>query len=161
MAGGAPQLSSEDATLTLGSILVELTKQRKLLEALNSKPTRIGWGGGRNQQEKLENWPIGGQDRILTPFKSRGSANLVIAPATYTKILPTNGGRGGISLINIGANPCFIYLANTGDAQTGAVGAGYLFPNGGDWDGKITHELWCGPVTAYSTLGTTLVLAEI
>ena len=126
-----------------------------------SRAGHVAWGSG-SIEKKMENWPVMGHERQIRVNTAKGTDNLVIAANVYTDIFPLNLGRGGLSIINIGANPCFIFLATASDAQqsNGAVASGYVATNG-DWDGRIGRAEWCGAVSVLSVLGTTLVVAEL
>jgi hypothetical protein len=148
--------------IALGGLLGLAHRALKALDQIalqTGEKTDIAWGGS-DLPDKLGNWPIPGRNRVVVPNRSKGQV-LVVAPAVYQIVFNHNKGRGGFQLINIGTNPAFVYLALPGDAQGNpGVATGYLFP-GGTWDGEITNELWCGPVSVYSALGTTLTVAEI
>lgn len=118
--------------------------------------------GGDSIERTVENWPVVGHERKVRATRTQGDDNLVIAAATYTDVLDQDMGRGGLSMMNIGANPCFVYLAAARDAKdrSGKVAAGYLAP-GASWDGRISDQMWVGPVSVRSVLGTTLVLGAI
>lgn len=118
--------------------------------------------GGDSIERTQRDWPVKGHKRQIRVNASRGTDNFTVPAGAnvYTDLLPEEHGRGGVSLVNIGANPCFVYLA---DAQTardraGAIAAGYMAA-GGTWDGEISDWLWVGPVSVRSVLGTTLVVA--
>ena len=118
--------------------------------------------GSDSIERTLENWPVIGHERKVAVNRSRGDSNLVLGAAVYFDLVDNEAGRGGLSVINIGANPCFVYLtdAQTAQGQNGKVAAGYMFP-GGAWDGKIGNETWVGKVSLQSPLGTTIVWAAI
>lgn len=124
--------------------------------------THIAFGADRIERT-LENWPVIGQQRKVRVGAMHGTNNFVVAAATYTDLTDANHGRGGLSIINIGANPCFVFLSKAQDAQAaaGAVASGYLAANGGAWDGKLGDAEWVGPVSVLSASGTTLVWAEV
>lgn len=129
----------------------------QLLENLKGQDTPHLATGSAQTPQKLENWPIPGHFRYVTPY--RGNGGLIAATAgVFQDVAEGDPGRMGLSLINSGANPAFVYGARAGDAENGGVPTGYVGPNGGAWDGRISGELWCGPVSIQSALGTTLVL---
>lgn len=144
---------------TGGLVLRKLDEIVKAIRA-NATGVDIAFGGG-SQEQRLENYPVAGRTRVVTKGHGRGQRQLAIAAAAWTDLVPKNAGRGGLSLINIGANPCWVFLATAGAAQNDGVFSGYLFADGGEFDGKITHELWCGPISLYSPLGTTIVWGEL
>ena len=134
---------------------------QRIADALEDSPADIAFGGGHNTQEVLHNWPVSGRRRIVTTVRSKG--NIITVPATIAPslLLPTNPGRGGIQFVNWGNNPCYLYLADKGDAANGGVAVIYISALGGSWDGTISKNLWCGPVSIASALGTSVTLAEI
>jgi hypothetical protein len=140
----------------------ELQAIREILERLTVVvPTRQLAYGGLPVDSKLQNYPVPGIDRVIAKNKTRGNSGLVLTANSFVDVLPNNSGRSGLSLINIGTNPAFVYLSKAGDAlESPGIATGYLFATG-VWDGRISDELWCGPVSAMSLLGTTLVLAEL
>jgi hypothetical protein len=132
----------------------------KLLADFN-RAGHVAWGSG-SIEKKMENWPVMGHHRQIRVNTAKGNNNLPVPANVYTDLFPLNLGRGGLSIINIGANPCFIFLATATDAQelNGAVASGYIASDG-SWDGRIGHAQWCGAVSVLSVLGTTLVVAEL
>jgi hypothetical protein len=125
-----------------------------------SRAGHIGYGSDRIEK-KLENWPVMGHERTIRVNASHGNSSLGLVPNTYTDLFIQNAGRGGLSIINIGNNPCWIFGETAANAQNNnVVPSGYLFANGGAWDGRIGRAEWVGHVSALSVLGTTLVLWE-
>lgn len=118
--------------------------------------------GGDSIEKRLDDWPVKGHSRIIRVGRTSGDSNLALVANAYTDVLPQDAGRGGLSLINIGANPAFVFLATAQEAKdrSGKLATGYLFA-GGSWDGKISDQLWVGPISVQSVLGTTLVLGTI
>lgn len=129
----------------------------ELLENLKQQDTPHLATGSAQTPQKLENWPIPGHFRYVTPYRGNGG-NLVLAANAFVDVQEGDPGRMGLSLINTGSNPAFVFGARAGDAENGGVPTGYLTGTGGSWDGRISGELWCGPVSVQSPLGTTLVL---
>lgn len=142
---------------------IETVTREEIAELLQefSSSQRVAFGGD-SIERTIRDWPVKGHERVIRADSTRGDSNLVIAAAMYVDIVDQNAGRGGLSLINIGANPSFVYMVNakTAQEQNGKVATGYLAP-GASWDGKISDELWVGPVSVQSPLGTTLVWAVI
>lgn len=132
----------------------------RIIELLDSQPAHIAFGAS-SMEEQLDNYPVMGAKRSIAPYRGNGGLITVPASANPMDLLPNDAGRGGLSLINTGANPATVYLARAGDAAQGGVPTGYLSANGGAWDGKISSELWCGAVSVVSVAGTTLALAVI
>lgn len=119
--------------------------------------------GSDSIERELENWPVIGGRRQIRVAKTRGDNGFVVPVNQYTDLLDQDAGRGGLSIVNIGANPCFVFLtdAQTARDQQGHVASGYLAANGGAWDGKIGNAEWVGKVSVLSVLGTTLVFATV
>lgn len=124
----------------------------------NSTSTDLAFGAA-GMEEVIENWPTSGQRRRVVVSKQQGQlAN--IPATTYTDLLDADPGRGGLSIVNSGANGTYLYLARAGDAQQGGAGVLYIGALG-TWDGRISGRLWAGAVSAYSPTGTTLAIATI
>lgn len=126
------------------------------------KASHIGYGAD-SVERVVRNWPVQHHERKIRVRNSHGTNNFAAIAATYLDLFPPNHGRGGLSVINIGANPCYVFLTTAAEAKDaqGAVASGYLFANNGTWDGKFGNGEWVGPVSVYSALGTTLVIGEI
>lgn len=118
--------------------------------------------GGDSIEKQVRDWPVKNHDRKVRATKLQGDDNLALGAGQYVDLLPQDRGRGGVSIVNGGANPCILYLviAQTAQEQQGKVAAVYL-PVGGSWDGTISKQPWVGPVSARSAVGTFLVLAVI
>ena len=142
---------------------LDIATKEEIAELLRDfgKSGHVAFGNDRIERIQ-ENWPVMGHRRQIRVKSTHGSNNVVIAANAYTDIFPANHGRGGLSIINIGANPCFVFLGTAEEAQeqNGAIASGYIAANG-DWDGKIGNAEWVGPVSVLSVLGTTLVTAEV
>lgn len=119
--------------------------------------------GGERIEKTLENWPVMGHKRQVRVSNLNGGNNIIIPDSVYTDVLQANNGRGGLSLINIGDNPCSVFLtpATIAEDLDGAVAAGWLFASNGEWDGRIGRAEWTGPVSVFCNGGTTLVVAEV
>ncbi|MDE2101939.1 MAG: hypothetical protein KGL39_32130 [Patescibacteria group bacterium] len=119
--------------------------------------------GSAKIEKELENWPVMGHQRQIRVPMTHGTNNFLLPANAYTDVFEPNAGRGGLSMINIGANPAFVFLTSADEARqmNGYVASGWLAANGGAWDGRIGDGQWVGEVSALSVLGTTLVLAEI
>lgn len=120
--------------------------------------------GGGTLEQLMDDMPVRGMLRHVTSFhRGDGNDNFVVPVAAYAQMLGPEPARIAGSVINIGANPAFVYLNTMDRVQNIPQGTvqgmpvGYLFANGGTWDFKLSNEVWCGPVTIYSVLGTTLV----
>lgn len=150
--------TAPDAMAMGSGILGLLGEIRELLENLQTSPTRVAFGGSYTEQ-RLANWPVSGHQRIVARGRVHGGTQ-VLPAAAYTDLMSRDAGRGGLSIVNTGVNPVYVYLAPAGDAQNGGTPTGWL-TGGGDWDGKISDELWCGAVSVQSPLGTSIALAVI
>lgn len=131
------------------------------------KPNVIVGMGGSTDERIVDDIPMRGTRRQLTSHnRGNGADGLVLQPATLTDVCELNPSRIAGTLTNIGANPVYVYLGKAsrvlaqgnpgGNVAGGGVICGYLFPNSA-WDFKLTNDVWCGPVSAFSVLGSTLV----
>ena len=139
----------------------KLEEIRKLLEG---SVLQISLGGTPNDRLIYDN-PIPGINRYsLSDRRISGNDNLVIPAQTTpaTLVAPALPGRLGGSIVNIGANPCFVYAADLGRVvyQAGGIFTMWLVATGGSWDYRMGNALWDGPVVAISPLGTTLVWGQ-
>lgn len=130
-------------------------------------------GGADSVEEVHDDIPTKGTRSIATAFqRGAGSDNLVIQAATFTEVCSFRPGRLAGTVQNIGSNPAFTYLAPltyvrrlaaspAGPVPTiNGVIVGFLAAGTGVFDFKLTNEVWGGPVTVWSLLGTTLVWGE-
>ena len=156
------QVSSSDLAVSAGALLQELHAIHELLAS--SGRSRVAFGGA-GMQQTLENWPITGQNRTIVVARALGGGLIAVPNNVYTDLLPPDPARVGMSVLNYGSNPVFVFLAKAGDTQsTNGAGTDVLWLNsgGGSWDGKISSELWCGAVCVFCPVGTTnLAIAAI
>lgn len=136
----------------------KLEEVRLLLE---NTALEVAVGGSPNERE-VHDSPVRGKTRLsISDRRVTGNDGLTLtAAAAALLVVPELPGRLGGSIVNSGANPVTLYLSAPGRAQTG-VGALWLAANGGSWDFRLGNVLWCGPVSAISALGTTLVFAQV
>lgn len=100
--------------------------------------------------------------RILIGAERAGGGLVTVPANTATNVAYHAIGRVAGSIINAGANPCYLYLASAGDVNGNVANIPVLYLTaGGSWDFRITNVLWVGHVTALSALGTTLAVANI
>lgn len=121
----------------------------------------IAFGSGSIEKE-LDNWPVMGGRRQIRVVMAHGTNNFIVAANAFTDIVPANNGRGGINIVNKGANEVDIFLATAVQAkdQAGAI-ACISLAAGASWDGRISGSKWVGDVSCLSVVGTTLAIAEI
>lgn len=137
----------------------------ELVHDSNTQRAHLAFGGGP-MERVLQNWPIQGEDRRIVGGRPAGglySVNAWTQGNPASPVLDYDEGRGGLQIINTGANPCYLFLVAGGDAATGGAPTMYLASGGaGSWNGKMTDELWCGPVSAGGVGGpTTLAVAIV
>lgn len=102
--------------------------------------------------------------RIISSGRAFGNDNFAVPAATPTQLCGHNAGRIGGSIVNIGTNPCFVYLCDVGEVNYqngGGKFCGWLGAQGGSFDFLLADKVWCGPVSVQSPLGTTLVWGAI
>lgn len=118
--------------------------------------------GADTIERDLRDWPVEGHDRRIAVNRSHGG-EIALGANAYVDVVPQENGRGGISISNIGANPCFIYLtdANKVSQQNGVGVPTRYLPAGAIWEGEISKETWIGPISVKSVLGTTIVWGAI
>ena len=138
---------------------------QELVDDANTQREHLAFGAGA-MERVLENWPIQGEARRVVGGKPAGGLYAVgayTAGSRATDVLDYDAGRGGLSVINTGTVPCYVFLTAAGDAATGGAPTLYLAANGsGTWDGKVSEQLWCGPISAGGIGGaTTLAVAII
>lgn len=134
-----------------------LERIAKLLEA---QTLEIAVGGSPNDR-RIDDWPTAGRSRwSISDRRSSGNDGLAIAAGALTPVVAAVPGRIGGLIVNSGPSPAILYLSDSGRAATG-VGAVWLSPLGGAWDFLLGQAIWAGPVTALSSAGTTLVIAQV
>ena len=153
-------------TIRHGATIDTLTPE-ELAEIFDKPRPNVVLGLGGGEVERLdEDTPMRGTRRQITSIsRNEGSDNFPVAAATFVELCRHNPGRIAGSIVNVGTNPVYVYLAPIARLQAVGFGAatvftGYLTPNG-SFDFKLTNDVWCGPVTVYSVLGTTLAWGVI
>jgi hypothetical protein len=148
---------------------VDVVTPEEMAEILASQqPNLIIGMGGSEIEEVQPDLPVKGTLTQLTSFnRGDGSDNFVVSAAAFIQLCLHNPRRIAGTVQNIGANPCYFYLAtlakltNTQFGAVSQVAVGYINGGGsGNWDFKLSNEVWKGPVCVYSPLGTTLVWGE-
>lgn len=66
-------------------------------------------------------------------------------------VLPANSRRLGVTIVNTGTVGCTITPGETA-TQYGGI---WIASGGGAWDGRISHLLWSGNISAIADSGTT------
>lgn len=132
-----------------------------------ARPRVVLGMGGATQEKIVDDIPMRGTRRQLTSHnRGDGGDNFVVPAAAVVDLTDLTESRIAGTVINIGTNPCTIYLAkasrviaqgNPGTMAGGGIICGYMFGTGGEWDFKLSNDVWCGPVSVWSLLGTTLV----
>lgn len=132
------------------------------------RPNVVIGMGGATIEDLVDDIPMRGVRRLLTSHnRGDGSDNFIAPAGQLVDLCPLNPARIAGTIINIGNNDAFVYFASSkrvtpqgapgGGITGGGIICGYLFASGGEWDFKLTNDVWCGPVSIYSTAGTTLV----
>lgn len=119
----------------------------------------LGLGGGVIE-EIMDDMPMRGTRRQITSYRrGTGGDNFIVPAAKLILLTDYDAARIAGTLMNVGANPVLVYLAQTADVQVGnaTVVVAASLNTSGSWDFKLSNDVWCGPVSVYSTLGTTLV----
>jgi hypothetical protein len=139
----------------------DITLPEEVAIALATRRTRVVLALGGGQQERLDDdMPIVGSLRLVTSYRrGTGGDNFVVPAAQVVKLCQHDPARIAGNLQNIGANPLFVYLGVPADVVQGnATSMVCLFlAANGIWDFKLSNDVWCGPVSLFSTLGTTVV----
>lgn len=152
----------DDARLLEG--LDRLRRELRFLHAASI--SEVAHGAPSTEEDAgVANWPINGARRRIARDRSHGSASLTV-PAQTTPMTPVcafEPYRAGGAIVNSGASPCTLVLAdaqsNTGAAPAGA--AAIWLSAAGTWDFLLGQAVWCGPVAVFASAGTTLTVAII
>jgi hypothetical protein len=147
---------------------IEVPSLEELAEVLADRDPNIIIGmGGDVKERMLDDVPMKGTVTQVTSFlRGNGSDNFVVPVAAFVQLCKHNVSRIAGTIQNIGANPAYVYLASLdrlAPLNFGAINGiivGYLAASGGVFDFKLTNDVWKGPVSVYSVLGTTLVWGE-
>ncbi len=128
----------------------------------------LGMGGGVIE-EYMDDMPMKGTRRQVTSYsRGTGADNFIVPANVVTDLCPHSPRRLAGTITNSGSNPATVYLAyaarvnaqgTPGAMAGGGIICGYLFASG-TFDFKLTNDVWCGPVSVWSLLGTTLVWGE-
>lgn len=123
---------------------------------ITDSPSRVAFGGAGVEQV-LEDWPVIGHRRLVARDRSAGG-EITLAANTATDLLPAQPARGGLNIVVTGNTAVTVYGARAGDADTNPDGLPQLWlpASGGTWNGKISDEPWCGPVSLFATGQTTV-----
>jgi hypothetical protein len=152
-----PPLDTAELTIAIGGLLAKLDNIERLLQAIATAPSHLATGANAHEQ-RLQNWPVQGQQRIIAPSRQRGGV-IPITANTATSVINAEPGRAGLSIVNSGNNPVTLYLVGPGSQGPGA--AQLYLAAGNSWDGRISDQPWAGSVSALSTLGTTLIWGAV
>ena len=154
--------------ITPGGTIDAIT-QEEIAEIFQTpQRTNILCMGGGTIEEAKEDIPYRGYRSMVTSHnRGDGSDNFTVPAAAIVELCDANVGRIAGTIINIGSNPVYVYMAKSsrvtpqgqpgGGITGGGIMCGYLFGNGGKWDFRISDQVWHGPVSVYSLLGSTLV----
>lgn len=149
---------------------IDVPTAEELAEVFRDPYVRVilSLGAADSIEEIHNDIPTKGVRSLTTSWRrGGGSDNFVVPAAQFVQLCDYRPGRLAGTIQNVGANPCFAYLAPVQDVRrVGAQGTingfivGYMASGGGNFDFKLTNDVWGGPVTVYSVLGTTLVWGE-
>lgn len=114
--------------------------------------------------------PIGPLDHFPSPDARRYAlrrpstgGQKALSAGVITDIVEANYHRLGGTIVNRGAVPVTLFLANAARASgEGGVGQLYLVQNGGSWDFRLGNLLWAGSVAAIAEAGaSTLAIVTV
>jgi len=141
---------------------IDVVTPDELAAALAQRRANVVLGMGGGATERLsEDLPIRGTLRQITSYhRGRGADNLILAAGVFTQLCEADPARVAGNVQNTGANSLYVYGALVRDinAPFGAVTqclCGYIAASGA-WDFTWSNDVWCGPVTLYSALGTSI-----
>ena len=129
----------------------------RLIEILAESPSDLSVGG-LDTDSYVQNAPVpGGERYVISSRRAMGGDNFTVPAATPVLLAGGNAGRIGGSVVNFGANPVFLYLCGKGEINFGQTGKFTLVLNTNcSWDLKLSSQVWTGPISCYSVLGTSL-----
>ena len=131
---------------------------RAILAELRSDILEVGVSDAQGRELVLDKFPVSGRKRVLVYRTGNGFDSLPV-PTAGTLVLAANEARLGLTLINTGANPIVLYLA---DGRRSGVPAVWLAATGGTWDGRFGTLAWSGNVYAAAQTGaSTLAGGEL
>lgn len=140
--------------------MIDTVTPDELAAQLATRRTNVVFALGGGPSDRLdEDMPMRGTLRQVTSYRRGGGGDNFIVPADQViQLCNYDPARIAGTLQNIGANPLMVYLAQPenviqGNATVTVVG--YLGQYG-DWDFVLSKDVWCGPVSLWSQLGTTV-----
>jgi hypothetical protein len=158
-ANGQPPRQIDPSGVALATLMAEHTPLlASILAELRGETLEVGVSDAYGRELTLDQFPVVGRKRILAYRTGNGFSALAV-PTTGVLALTANEARLGMQLINAGANPILLYLA---DQPRGGVPAIWLAAGGGAWDGRLGNVGWAGNVFAVAqTAASTLAGGEV
>lgn len=143
---------------------IDVVTPEELAIAMARRRGRVRLALGGDKQERLnEDFPVVGFDTIVTSWnRGTGGDNFTVPANEVVALCKHNPRRIAGSVQNIGANPVYVYLGVVTDVipgNTTSMICGYM-ASGGEFNFKLTDDVWAGPVSVWSSLGSTLVWGE-
>lgn len=131
---------------------------RAILAELRGELLEVGVSDAYGRELTLDQFPVPGRKRVLAYRTGNGFAALPV-PTAGVLALMANEARLGLQLVNTGANPITLYLADQARAGVPVV---WLASSGGAWDGRFGNIGWAGNVFAVAQTGaSTLAGGEL
>lgn len=111
----------------------------------------------------MRNFPVKGSERYLV--RRTGDGGQFPLTTTATLIVPATEYRMGGLIVNAGANPVLLFLAQDLSGTTGvpvsAVPTIFLPVGGSGWNMLLGNKLWLGNIQAASTTATSSVTVAL
>lgn len=140
----------------LGEVTVLLAA---LLAEARGDTIEVGVSDAYGRELTLDQFPVPGRKRVLAYRTGNGFDSFSAVTTPGSLAFKANEARLGLMVVNAGANPVILYLADQPHAGAPAV---WLGANGGSWDGRFGNVLWSGNVWAVAQVGaSTLVGGEL
>lgn len=138
----------------------------RMLREFNAQSLELCITDREPAQFLMRNFPVPGAQRLIVRRQGTGG-QFTLTAGTPLEILQANENRLGGSIVVSGTGNVTLFL--TQDLLTPGGGTPltqgspqiFLAASGGAWDLRLGNALWCGSVTALSTAGSTIVVAEV
>jgi hypothetical protein len=124
-----------------------------ILAAIRSDTVQIGVSDAQPREMILDQFPVAGSKRVLVNRTGNGTDGLAV-PTTGVLAFAANEARLGLTIVNAGTSPLFLYLS---DQARKGVPCIWLAANGGAWDGRLGNLDWAGNVFAVAQGSATFI----
>lgn len=116
--------------------------------------------GGSETDRIVDDSPVEGhRRRSISHRRLQGSDSFAVpsGAAAIVLLMPSNPGRLGGQIVNVGSNAVVVVLGGHSSYVAGATPALWLASSGGAWDLTFGKSVYSGPVSVFGSGGTSTI----